>query len=118
MKRNFLAPPFFISFFLLTLCLFQPAFAEEPVPSEAILEEVSKDIYYPGGGPVSGSPAPKMSYPESYGRTGGIDGRSLLWFFIQQHFFMGSFILGVPMIAWPDTARPAGRSAACHVYGG
>ncbi len=100
MKRNFPATPVFLSYFLLTLFLFQPAFAEEPIPSETLSGEVSKDIYYKVDGPVSGPPAPKMSYPESYGRSGGIDGRSILWFFIQQHFFMGSFILGVPMIAW------------------
>jgi len=62
--------------------------------------EISKDLYFGTEGPVSGPPAPAMRFPESYGRSIGIDNRSLLWIFIQQHFFLGSFILGVPMMAW------------------
>ncbi len=89
----------FFSFFAIFYSATCPAFAEAPAPPAPSIE-VSKDIYYGTPGPVSGSPAPKMRYPESYGRSGWIDGRSLLWLFIQQHFFLGSFILGVPMIAW------------------
>ncbi|MBI3804056.1 MAG: cytochrome ubiquinol oxidase subunit I [Nitrospirae bacterium] len=93
---------FFLFFILLNLFHFNtpPAFAIESDSSSAASPEVSKDIYYQTDGPVSGPPAPKMSYPETYGREGLIDSRSLLWIFIQQHFFLGSFILGVPMIAW------------------
>ncbi|MFQ5596885.1 MAG: cytochrome ubiquinol oxidase subunit I [Nitrospiria bacterium] len=61
---------------------------------------VSQDIYFDTTGPISGPPAPKLQYPDSYGRSMVIDNRSLLWIFIQQHFFLGSFILGVPMMAW------------------
>ena len=100
MKRNFFSYTFFLSFFLLTYFHPQPAFAEESTGSQAISSEVSKDILYQTEGPISGPPAPKLSYPGSYGRSGVIDNRSLLWIFIQQHFFFGSFILGVPMIAW------------------
>ncbi|MFQ5580266.1 MAG: cytochrome ubiquinol oxidase subunit I [Nitrospiria bacterium] len=58
------------------------------------------DIYLGTEGVISGPPAPALSYPDSYGGGGRIDSRSVLWIFIQQHFFLGSFILGVPMIAW------------------
>ncbi len=95
-------------FFLLFFCvlLLAPltgsefAYGEGPSRPQSASPEVSKDIYYKTEGPVSGPPAPKMKYPESYDRGGLIDNRSLLWLFIQQHFFLGSFILGVPMIAW------------------
>ncbi len=68
-------------------------------------EEMARDIYHQTEHVVSGPPAPRLQYPESYGggHLGGghsLDRRSLLWVFIQQHFFLGSFILGVPMIAW------------------
>ena len=100
MKRNFLPYPLFLSIFLLTLTHLPLAIADESAGSQAVAPETSRDIYYQTEGTVSGPPAPKMSYPESYGRSGIIDSRSLLWIFIQQHFFLGSFILGVPMIAW------------------
>lgn len=58
------------------------------------------DIYLGTEGVISGPPAPALSYPDSYGGGGRINSRSVLWIFIQQHFFLGSFILGVPMIAW------------------
>lgn len=64
------------------------------------VDGVSEDIYFKTPGTISGPPAPKLSYPESYDRSGRLDNRSILWVFIQQHFFLGSFILGVPMIAW------------------
>ncbi len=74
-------------------------------PGGTVSQQTSIDIYDKTVGPVSGPPAPKMRYPESYQAKGlslpwGIDGRQLLWVFIQQHFFFGSFILGIPMIAW------------------
>ena len=91
---------FFSLFFFVSLSRSELAFGEESVQNQAASPEMSKDIYYKTEGPVSGPPAPKMAYPESYGRSGMVDNRSLLWLFIQQHFFLGSFILGVPMIAW------------------
>ena len=62
--------------------------------------ETTTDIYHRTPGQVSGPRAPQTVYPDSYGRLGPLDGRALLWIFIQQHFFLGSFILGLPMIAW------------------
>src|SRR3569832_317200 len=92
---------FFLAFFPVSLAGLDPAFGEETVGNQAAAPEMSQDIYYKTEGPVSGPPAPKMKYPDTYGRSGGwIDNRSLLWIFTQQHFFLGSFILGVPMIAW------------------
>ncbi len=44
--------------------------------------------------------APQMAYPDSYGGRKYYDNRLLIWIFIQQHFYLGSFILGTPMIAW------------------
>jgi cytochrome bd-type quinol oxidase subunit 1 len=44
--------------------------------------------------------APAMSYPKSYGSWEFVNHRALLWIFIQQHFYLGSFIIGAPMIAW------------------
>ena len=61
---------------------------------------IGRDLYYKIEGPISGPPAPKLHFPASYGRYGTADNRSVLWIFIQQHFFFGSFILGCPMIAW------------------
>ncbi len=63
-------------------------------------QAISEDIYFGTEGIVSGPPAPKMRYPESYAGSTALDSRSLIWIFIQQHFFLGSFILGVPMMAW------------------
>lgn len=68
--------------------------------SETAAETLSEDIFFKTPGTISGPPAPKLNYPESYDRGGKLDNRSILWVFIQQHFFLGSFILGVPMIAW------------------
>src|SRR5581483_5435317 len=103
-QRFSLISLFFLSSFLLAffpVSRTSPAFGEEGVRTEAAAPEMSTDIYYKTEGPVSGPPAPKMQYPDTYGRSGGwIDNRSLLWIFIQQHFFLGSFILGIPMIAW------------------
>ncbi len=65
----------------------------------AVSGETARDVYRQTEHQVSGPPAPALQYPGSYG-TGRLDHRSLLWIFIQQHFFLGSFILGVPMIAW------------------
>lgn len=62
--------------------------------------ETAKDIYHATEGPVSGPSAPRLSYPQDYRKLGPVDGRSLLWIFIQQHFFLASFILGIPMVAW------------------
>ena len=73
-----------------------------PLGASAIAgaEEVARDIYHKTEQVVSGPPAPRLQYPNSYGGGRFLDHRSLLWVFIQQHFFLGSFILGVPMIAW------------------
>lgn len=99
MKRK--RSPYTLFFFFFLTFFTAPAFASQTESSSPTGPEISRDIYYHTEGPVSGPPAPKMSYPETYGRGEGfIDGRSLLWIFIQQHFFLGSFILGVPMIAW------------------
>ncbi len=71
--------------------------------------DLSTDIYHHVKRPVSGAPVPPLHYPESYRpmtRPKGlewlqkIEGRSILWFAIQQHFFFGSFIIGAPIIAW------------------
>ncbi len=61
---------------------------------------VSEDRDHRVTAPLSSLPTPRLSYPESYRNLGSLDGRFLLWIFIQQHFFFGSFILGIPMIAW------------------
>ena len=59
-----------------------------------------EDIYFKTPGTISGPPAPTLNYPGDYDGKGLTDNRSILWVFIQQHFFLGSFILGVPMMAW------------------
>ena len=66
----------------------------------SLSDKTGQDIYFKTPGTVSGPPAPKMRYPDSYGGGSFLDNRSILWIFIQQHFFLGSFILGVPMMAW------------------
>jgi len=43
---------------------------------------------------------PHLTYPDSYGGIKFMNHRLLIWVLIQQHFYLGSFILGVPMIAW------------------
>ncbi len=90
-----------LSFLLPALVLLSTTFifAKEN-PSQASAAEVAEDIYFKTPGTISGPPAPKLSYPQSYDRGGKLDNRSILWVLIQQHFFLGSFILGVPMIAW------------------
>ncbi len=77
---------------------FLVGFAQGATDPQAAPFEISKEIDRKTDAPAMGPPAPRLRYPESYGAT--IDNRSLLWIFIQQHFFLGSFILGVPMIAW------------------
>ncbi|HZR46399.1 MAG TPA: hypothetical protein VFA47_06825, partial [Candidatus Manganitrophaceae bacterium] len=97
----FFLSSFLLAFFPISRADLDSAFGEETVGNQVAAPEMSTDIYYKTEDPVSGPPAPKMQYPDTYGRSGGwIDNRSLLWIFIQQHFFLGSFILGVPMIAW------------------
>ena len=44
--------------------------------------------------------APQSIYPESYGGEKSLNHRVIIWVLIQQHFYLGSFILGVPMIVW------------------
>ncbi len=78
--------------------IFPVGFAHGVADSQAAPFEVSKEINHKTNTPAVGPSAPRLRYPESYGAT--MDNRSLLWVFIQQHFFLGSFILGVPMIAW------------------
>jgi hypothetical protein len=46
------------------------------------------------------STAPQMNYPESYGSSRSLNNRFILWILIQQHFYLGSLVLGTPMIAW------------------
>jgi hypothetical protein len=77
----------------------------DPVIPQEVFQNTSIDIYDKTPGTISGPPAPRPSYPGGYsGKTlsffNGVDHRVLLWIFIQQHFFLGSFILGLPMIAW------------------
>ncbi len=94
---------FFLVLFILSLPLFLGlSLASEPDPSlqENTAPSLQTDIYFGTEGVVSGPPAPTLSYPDNYGGGGQINSRSVLWIFIQQHFFLGSFILGVPMIAW------------------
>ncbi|MFQ5780636.1 MAG: cytochrome ubiquinol oxidase subunit I [Nitrospiria bacterium] len=76
------------------------AFGEDASSPERGISTVGRDVYFETEGEISGPPAPKMRYPDSYGGGDLVNNRSLLWIFIQQHFFLGSFILGVPMIAW------------------
>jgi len=96
-----------VVFFLLALALAAPLSNALPAEKQAghtgetaLSGQRGQDIYFKTPGVVSGPPAPKMSYPESYGGSTFLDKRSILWIFIQQHFFLGSFILGVPMMAW------------------
>ncbi len=98
----------FFLFFSLSLFLTSLPVYGENSPSPEIHTDtqsntpgkISEDIYLRIDGPISGPPAPKMKYPESYGESFVSDNRSILWIFIQQHFFLGSFIIGVPMMAW------------------
>lgn len=60
----------------------------------------AEDIFFKTPGTISGPPAPTLNYPRDYDGKGITDNRSILWVIIQQHFFLGSFILGVPMMAW------------------
>ncbi len=55
---------------------------------------------YPTTDETVSAPAPVMTYPESYGAGKSLDHRAILWVLIQQHFYLGSLILGTPMIAW------------------
>jgi len=73
---------------------FSDAFAQSSI------NENPEDIYFKTPGTISGPPAPTLNYPGDYDGKGVTDNRSILWVFIQQHFFLGSFILGVPMMAW------------------
>ena len=77
---------------ILVLFLFFALF-NQPTPA------FSSDDLYPEIKETDYSPAPKMAYPESYGVQSG-DHRSILWVFIQQHFYLGSLVLGIPMVAW------------------
>ncbi|MEK7286096.1 MAG: cytochrome ubiquinol oxidase subunit I [Nitrospirota bacterium] len=79
----------------LFLCLGESHFS---FAKEAIANNASP--LYAKGDTASPTPAPKMSYPESYGGFQSVNHRALLWIFIQQHFYLGSFIIGTPMIAW------------------
>jgi hypothetical protein len=76
-----------ILFFLVLLCL---SFVDL---------SFGEDLYSQAPGEISPA-APRMVYPESYGGDSMLNHRFLIWIFIQQHFYLGSFILGVPMIAW------------------
>jgi len=49
---------------------------------------------------TSSSVAPRMTYPKSYGNSDSLNNRSVLWILIQQHFYLGSLVLGTPMLAW------------------
>ncbi len=62
--------------------------------------EVAKDVYYKTEGIVSGPPAPKLKYPDDYGRYGNIQSRTLIWIANQQHLYFGSFVLAVPMFVF------------------
>ncbi|MFQ5543016.1 MAG: cytochrome ubiquinol oxidase subunit I [Nitrospiria bacterium] len=92
---------FFIPLFFFSAFFFNshPVFAEKSTTG-APASETARDIYFKTTGVISGPSSPEMTYPESYRGNLGIDNRSVLWIFIQQHFFLGSFILGVPMMAW------------------
>ncbi len=98
-----LSAPLFAAFLILSLVISSDlSHASEADPSfqEKTPSNPLTDIYLGTEGVISGPPAPVLSYPDSYGGGRRIDSRSVLWIFIQQHFFLGSFILGVPMIAW------------------
>lgn len=99
----------FSFFFLFSLSIFfgalpaSAAGASSHVSSEAPADAqggISEDIYLGIRGVISGPPAPKLTYPKSYGDSFVSDNRTVLWIIIQQHFFLGSFIIGVPMMAW------------------
>lgn len=74
------------------------AFSETSTQVQA--DTIPEDIFFKTPGTISGPPAPTLSYPKDYDGKGTLDNRSILWVIIQQHFFLGSFILGVPMMAW------------------
>lgn len=101
MTRSFRPAACFTVIFLSWVIFFTSALASgNDTASESPSFTISEDIYFKTSGTVSGPPAPKLSYPKDYDRKGLTDNRSILWVLIQQHFFLGSFILGVPMMAW------------------
>jgi cytochrome bd-type quinol oxidase subunit 1 len=59
--------------------------------------EKAKDVHWKIEGIVSGPPAPKLKYPDSYGTYGTFQSRTLIWVANQQHLYFGSFVLAVPM---------------------
>jgi hypothetical protein len=89
---------------LLLLLPFIPVKAvadEAAAPAASAAEEVklekAKDVHWKIEGVVSGPPAPKLKYPDSYGTYGGFQSRTLIWVANQQHLYFGSFVLAVPM---------------------
>ncbi len=94
-RLSALALFFCLSIFLSVL----PVYGDSPASPE-VQGITGTDIYLGVEGVISGPPAPKLTYPESYGESLVSDNRTVLWIIIQQHFFLGSFIIGVPMMAW------------------
>ncbi len=69
------------------------------LPIQALASsEAGIDVYHGTAGIVSGPSAPVLSSAD-YGSAGPVEGRILLWIVIQQHFFLGSLLLGLPMLA-------------------
>lgn len=89
-----------MTFLLTALILFTTAAPGKDALASSPSSGISEDIYFKTPGTISGPHAPELNYPESYDGSGKLDNRSILWVLIQQHFFLGSFILGVPMMAW------------------
>jgi hypothetical protein len=87
MQRNSLYKLALFLFFVF-ICLSSPSASAQ-----------TADLYQRTG-EMRSPPVPQMSYPESYGGSTVLNNRSVLWILIQQHFYLGSLILGTPMIAW------------------
>lgn len=97
LRNKWLGPIFLATFFLMG---FSTGSASSLAPPREPPVGPAHDVLDGVQGPISGPPAPVLEFPRDYRSIGTIEGRSLLWVAIEQHFLLGSLILGTPLLSF------------------
>lgn len=102
MKQYIATNPYSVVRLLVTIFVLQTIFFSFPnsLKGSSPSPDMAVDILNGNTMPVSGSPAPSSEFPRDYRTVGSVEGRSVLWVVIEQHFLLGSLLLGAPFLSF------------------